>query len=52
MVSKFFHKIFRINVELNFDLKFLSGILSHQVSQHAISMIKDKTLLNVLRDAL
>ena len=27
-VSIFFHKIFRINVGLNFDLKFLSGILS------------------------
>ena len=27
-VSIFFHEIFRINVELNFDLKFWSGILS------------------------
>ena len=27
-VSIFFHKIFRINVELNFNLKFWSGILS------------------------
>ena len=27
-VSIFFHAIFRINVELNFDLKFSSGILS------------------------
>ena len=27
-VSIFFHEIFRINVELNFDLKFSSGILS------------------------
>ena len=26
-VSIFFHEIFRINVELNCDLKFLSGIL-------------------------
>ena len=27
-VTIFFHEIFRINVELNFDLKFSSGILS------------------------
>ena len=27
-VSIFFHENFRINVELNFDLKFWSGILS------------------------
>ena len=27
-VSIFFHEIFRINVELDFDLKFWSGILS------------------------
>ena len=27
-VSIFFHEIFKINVELNFDLKFWSGTLS------------------------
>ena len=28
MVSIFFHEIFRINVDLHFDFKFWSGILS------------------------
>ena len=27
-ISRLFHEIFRINVELYFDLKILSGILS------------------------
>ena len=32
-ISRLFHEIFRINVELYFDLKILSGILSKTIEK-------------------
>ena len=39
-VSIFFHEIFRINVELNFDLKFSSGIFSKAFKKFVGQILK------------